>query len=172
MPQDIKTPTLDPVTLEVLRTRSSHRRRDGGADPPHLPLLRDLRPGLLLGAVRRRRQHRHAGQPGYRRARGHAALHRQGRIEAFPRHAPRATSSRSTTRISAVPISATCGSCVRFSPMDELIGFSQSNGHWADIGGSVPGSSMSTPRSTSAKACGSRRSGSSTADGTAATWCG
>ncbi len=67
-----------------------HRRPDGGADPAHLPLVRDLRPRLLLVAVRRRGQHDHAGLAGHRRARRHAALHVQGRDRGVRgRHPPR-----------------------------------------------------------------------------------
>ena len=38
----------------------------------------------------------------------------------------------------------------------EVIAYAQSNGHWADVGGSVPGRSTSRPRSTSGRARGSR----------------
>ena len=53
------------------------RRPDGGADPPHVPLVRDLRARLLVGALRREGRHDHAGKPGHRRPRRHAALHGQ-----------------------------------------------------------------------------------------------
>jgi N-methylhydantoinase B len=39
----------------------------------------------------------------------------------------------------------------------EIIACAQSNGHWADVGGTVPGSFDVTRRSTSARASGSRR---------------
>ena len=45
----------------------------------------------------------------------------------------------------------------------ELIALAQANGHWADVGGSVPARSTSAPPTTSARASASRRSGSSTA---------
>ena len=53
-----------------------------------MPLVRHLRARLLLGAVRRRGQHRHAGQPGHRRARRHAALQGQGRDRGLRRRHP------------------------------------------------------------------------------------
>ena len=48
--------SLDPVTFEVAQERvRDDGRPDGGADPAHLPLVRDLRARLLVGAVRPRR---------------------------------------------------------------------------------------------------------------------
>ena len=62
-------------------------------------------------------------------------------VDAFgERHAPRATCSPSTTRTWAARTSTTCGSCGRSSHEGELICLAESNGHWADMGGSVPGS--------------------------------
>ena len=61
-------------------------------------------------------------------------------IEAFEgRHRTGRRLSRSTIRMWVAPTSATCGSCGRSSTRraDRL---AQSNGHWADVGGSVPGS--------------------------------
>ncbi len=53
----------------------------------------------------------------------------------------------------------------------EIIAYAQSNGHWADVGGSVPGPSTSTPRTTSARACASRRSASGIRGASARTSC-
>ena len=42
----------------------------------------------------------------------------------------------------------------------EIIAYAQSNGHWADVGGSVPARSTSTRRSTSPRGSGCRPSAS------------
>ena len=82
--------TLDPVTLEVLKNAFvHHRRRDGRADPAHLPLVRHLLARLLVRAVRRQRQHRDAGLPGHRRPRRHAAPQGQGGHRGLRRRHPR-----------------------------------------------------------------------------------
>ena len=44
---------------------------------------------------------------------------------------------------------STCGWSARSSSTASSIAYAQSNGHWADVGGSVPGRSTSTARDTS-----------------------
>ncbi len=50
------------------------------------------------------------------------------------------TCSASTTLIAVAPTSMTSASSGRSSPTPSRSGFAQNKGHWADIGGSVPGS--------------------------------
>ena len=133
---------LDPVTLRGPQERVRHdRRRDGGADPAHLPLVRHLLPRLLLRAVRRARATRSCRAA--RTSPSHVGtLHLTAKavIEAFGDD----IHEGDLFAINDPYSGGTHFNDVRIiRPIfhdGELIAFSQSNGHWADVGGSVPGS--------------------------------
>ena len=97
-------------------------------------------PGLLLCAMRRGGEHDHAGQPGHRRPRRNAALHGQGGDRGV-----RATTSipDDVFAVNDPYLGGTHFCDVRIvRPIfadGELIAFAQSNGHWADVGGSRAG---------------------------------
>ena len=82
--------SLDPVTFEVLKNAFVTI-----VDEMAEQILRTCHSFVIyardfsLGAVRRRGQHGHAGQPGHRRARRHAAPHRQGRDRGLRGRHPR-----------------------------------------------------------------------------------
>ena len=144
-------------------------RPDGRADPAHLLLVRHLRARLLVRAVRRERQHGHAGQPGHRRPRRHAALHGQGGASRRSRAtSTRATSSPSTTPTSAARTSTTCASSGRSSTRARSSPSPSPTGTGPTSAAACPARSTSTPRSTSARACASRRCGSGTRASTCA----
>ena len=134
--------TLDPVTFEVLKNAFVTI-----VDEMAEQILRTCYSfviycaRLLLGALRRARATRSC------RA-GRTSPSTSARCTSRPRPSSRRSATTSTPATCSRSTTPTCGG-THFNDVriirpifhdGELIAFSQSNGHWADVGGSVPGS--------------------------------
>ena len=111
-----------------------HRRPDGGADPPDLPLVRDLLARFLIRPLRPAGQHDHAGKPGHRGPRRHPPPHRPGGGQAFKDE----MRPGDVFAINDPYVGGTHFNDVRIvRPIfhdGKLICIAESNGHWADMG--------------------------------------
>ena len=130
-----------PGHLRGAEERVRHLRRpDERADPAHLLLVRDLRARLLVGAVRRQGNTVMQGSQDIAVHVGTLHFPCKAVIEAFGDD----IHPGDVFAINDPYLGGTHFNDVRFiRPIfheGEVIAFAQTNGHWADVGGSVPGS--------------------------------
>ena len=133
--------TLDPGHVRGLEERVHHDRRpDGGADPPHVPLVRDLCARLLLGALRLNGDTIMQGSQDIAVHVGTLHTTCKSIIEAFEGD----MHEGDVFAMNDPYLGGTHFNDVRIvRPIfhdGEVIAYALSNGHWADVGGSVPGS--------------------------------